>query len=110
MHSAKALPSATHGIRHKATKYSAKPSLLSVFYLLRELSVKKKSNRNGQLTVTQLCRAMTAGTRQRLHSLPSAAARALSKESCFAECLGNMLLFAECLACDTRQKVALPSA
>jgi len=38
----KGFASATHGIRHKATKYSAKSSLLSVFYLLRELSVKKK--------------------------------------------------------------------
>ena len=31
-HSAKALPSATHDIRHTTTKYSAKSSLLSIFY------------------------------------------------------------------------------
>jgi len=50
-HSAKALLTATHGIRHTATKYSAKP-LSSAERALG----KKKCNGNGQLMVTRFCR------------------------------------------------------
>jgi len=60
MHSAKPLPSATHGIPHMATKDSAKPSLLSVFYpaLSKDFAAcpdgsrPKKSKGHGQMMVT----------------------------------------------------------
>ena len=88
MYSAKTLPSATHDIRHTATKDSAKPPLPSAISRAlgkalpsAELALGKKKlggwpnndNRGFAMCLNQ-------GTRQRFKSLPDAFAMTLGKE------------------------------